>query len=495
VKRDEEYFESVKGIRVLCETEALKIDREGKKVAVRDLKSGEVRDLNYDKLVLGVGASPIVPRMNGIDLGGVYRLYDPGDAQAIRGELDSGVKKIAIIGGGLIGMEVCGAFLSRGCDVSVFEMMDRLVPSILDRELALLLENYLREKGVHVLTGYPVRELEGDSDGRVKGVETGDGSVYDTDMAVIAIGVRPNVNLAREANLEIGETGAIAVNDLLQTSDPEIFAGGDCVENTCMVTGEKVFCPMGSTANKHGRVIGDNVIGEGTTFPGVTRTVVFKILDYNVGKTGLNEMEASNLGYNFMTSLVPRGECANYYPDSESFILKLLAEKETGKILGVQGIGAGEAVKRIDVVASALKFGGTLKDVADIDLCYAPPYSTAIDALAHAGNVIRNKISGMAETITPFELKEKLDGDEEFVLLDIRTDFEVEEMAFRDARFKHIPLGTLRVESSELPEDKEIIIICKSSVRAWEALRILNAKGFKDAKFLEGGIVAWPFDL
>ena len=494
VMRDEEYFVKTKGIRVLGRTEALRIDRERKTVTVRDLRDGGVRELPYDKLVLGVGAKPIVPRMEGIDLGGVYRLYSPRDAQAIRSELDSGVRSVAIIGGGLIGMEVCGAFVSRGCRVDVFEMMDRLVPALLDEELSLLLENYLRERGVGIHTGSPVKGFRGEG-GRVTTVITSDGGEHEAEMVIVAIGVRPNTELAREAGLEIGATGAIAVNELLQTSDPDIYAGGDCVENTCILTGRKVYAPMGSTANKHGRVIGDNVTGGSTRFPGVSSTVVFRVLDYNVGKTGLTEREAEALGYKVVTALTPRSDCSSYYPGSSSFIVKLVADRETQRVLGVQGMGLGEAVKRIDVVATALKFDATLKDLADLDLAYAPPYSTAIDAIAHAANVVRNKIEGLARGVPPVALRARLEGDEDFVLLDVRSEEEFREGSLSDRRVVNIPLNELRDRRDELPRDGEIIIFCRTSVRAYEAQRILEGLGFRDVKFLDGSLKAWPYPL
>ena len=308
VVRNDAYFDIEKDIEALCWAEATKINRGDKTVTVRGVKSGEEYDILYDKLVLAVGASPIVPRMEGFDLEGVHRLYTPLDADAIRKELEAGRTKVAIIGGGLIGMEVCGAFVSRGCQVTVLEMMDRLVPTLLDEDFSLLLEKYLRDNGVDVRKGSRVVRLLGDGTGRVAGVETADGQSIEADLVLMAIGVRPNVELAKAAGLEIGETGAIAVNEFLQTSDPDIYAGGDCVENICMITGRKIYVPLGSTANKHGRVIGDNVTGGSTKFPGVTSTAVFKVLDYNIGTTGLNSRDVEKFGYNLVASVAPRGE-------------------------------------------------------------------------------------------------------------------------------------------------------------------------------------------
>lgn len=493
VIRDERYFKSVKDIDILGRTEALRINRGEKTVTVRELETGRVYDIPYDKLVLAVGARPIVPPIEGVDLDGVYRLNNPLDAEAIRREVEGGAKEIAIIGGGLIGMETCGAFISRGCRVTVFEMLDQLLPALLDREMALLLENYLRAEGVDVRTGSRVERLVDSGTGRVAGVATADGRRIDVDLVVMAVGVRPNVALAREAGLEIGETGAIAVNEYLQTSDPDIYAGGDCVENTCLVTGGKAYVPLGSTANKHGRVIGDNVTGGRTAFPGVTRTTVFKVLGYNVGKTGLSEREAKAAGYDPVTSVAPKGDCSHYYPAAHPFIIKLIADRRTGRLLGGQALGPGEVVKRIDVLATALRFRASVEDIAGLDLGYAPPYSTAIDPVAHAANIIRNKMEGLAHGTSAADLKAKLDGGEDLTLLDVRTPAEAEEQPFRDPRVRLIPIDELRQRLGELPRSREIVVLCRTGVRAYEAQRVLNGAGFRDVRFLDGGLAAWPY--
>lgn len=493
VRRDESYFGSVKDIEVLGRTEATEINRGDKTVTVKNLDSGESYDIDYDKLILGIGAHAFIPPIEGVDLKGVYRLYNPHDAKAIRERLDEGVKKVAIVGGGLIGLETCGAFHARGCDVTVLEMMAQLVPTLLDRDMSIYLENYLKEQGINLELGSMVSTIHDDGQGKVKAVETADGKVFPAEMVIMAVGVRPNVELAREAGLEIGETGAISVNKYLQTSDPDIYAGGDCVENTNLVTGEKNYLPLGSTANKHGRVIGDNVTGGETTFPGITGTTVFKCLDYNVGKTGLNEEEAKKLGYDVETSLAPKQDCANYYPTHQPFIIKMIADGETERVLGIQGVGNGEIVKRIDVISSCLMKEATIKDIADLDLGYAPPYSTAIDAVAHTANIIRNKIHGLSHGVTPMDLKAKMEEEDDFVLLDVRTAEEVSETAFPDPRVINIPIGQLRNRLDELPNDKEIITFCRSGVRAYEAERALRGAGYRAVKFLEGSMAGWPY--
>ena len=492
VRRDEAYFNNVKDIKLLGHTEALKINRAEKTVIVRDLKTGSVRDIPYDNLVLGVGANPVVPPIEGINLEGVYRLYDPDDAVSIRVKLDEGAKNVVIVGGGLIGMEVCGSFASRGCTVTVLEMMDRLVPALLDPDMSLLLEKYLRENRINLGLGCRVSKIVDDGSGRAKAVETAKGDVFDADMVVVAIGVRPNVKLAKEAGLQIGTTGAIAVDEYLRTSDPDIYAGGDCVENTDLATGRKIYLPLGSTANKHGRVIGDNVTGGNSKFPGVTLTAVFKVLDFNVGKTGLSEREAREIGFETVTATTPRNDCSDYYPKNKPFIVKLIADKSNLKLLGCQALGLGEAVKRIDVVSACLRFGGTISDLADLDLGYAPPYSTAIDAVAHAANVIRNKTQDLAHGMPAAELVKKMAGNEDFVILDVRSRQEVKILPFNDPRVVSIPIDELRYRIDELP-GKEIVILCKTAVRAYDAERMLSGAGFKNVKFLDGGFNAWPY--
>jgi len=491
--RDAQYFKENKGFTVLDKTEAKKINRAEKTVTVEDLRTGETRDLPYDKLVLATGASPFVPRMEGTELKGVHRLYNPHHAQAIKSAVNLGCRKVAVVGGGLIGMETCGAFVARGCSTSVIEMMPTLVPNLLDEEMAQLLENYLVSKGVKIIKGSPVAKILDDGKGNAVGVQTADGRTVEADMVILAIGVRPNTELAAEAGLTIGPTRAVAVNEYLQTSDPDIYAGGDCVECTNIQTGEKVFAPLGSTANKHGRVIADNIMGKETKFPGVGGTAVFKVLDWNCGTTGLTEKKARSLGYDAVTTIAPKYDYSDYIPGAKNIDIKLIADRKSCKVLGCQVVGEGDGVKRIDVVATAIKFGSNLKGIADLDLGYAPAYSTAIDAIAHAANVLRNKIQGLAHGVSPVELRSLLDGDSDFVLLDVRSREEYDAERFKDRRLVNIPINELKTRYNELPKDKEIIAYCATSVRAYNAERELRGYGYENVKYLDGSIRAWPY--
>lgn len=281
----------------------------------------------------------------------------------------------------------------------------------------------------------------------------------------------------------------------MQTSDPDIYAGGDCVESTNRLTGKPCYVPLGSTANKHGRIIGDNVTGGNSTFPGVLGTVIFKAFDFSVGRVGLSEKECAEQGIPCITALTPGPDRAHYYPTAKPIVLKMISQAETGKLLGIQAVGTGDVAKRVDVVATALSYGAATTDIADLDLGYAPPYSSSVDPLAHAANVIENKMSGIAKGLSPAQVKAKIDSGEDFILLDVRSPKELEAMALKNPRVVNIPLGKLRSRLGELPKDKEIVTFCKISVRGYEAQRILDGAGFESVRFLDGGLAGWPYSL
>jgi NADPH-dependent 2,4-dienoyl-CoA reductase/sulfur reductase-like enzyme/rhodanese-related sulfurtransferase len=490
--RDAAFFKSVKAIHCESRTLAERIDRSRKVVEVVALETGQRSEIPYDALVLAVGADAFVPPLPGVDLKHVYRLNHPYDAEHIRNAATGGCRKAVIIGAGLIGMEVAEALAARGLHVSLVEMMETVVPAFLDADMALHVEAHLRAKGVSVHTGTTVKSLEGDDAGNVATVVTDKGQL-DADLVLMAIGVRPNVKLARDAGLEIGETGAIKVNERLQTSDPSIYAGGDCVENIHRLTGKPCYTPLGSTANKHGRVIGDNVTGGNSTFPGVLGTAIFKAFDINVGRVGLTEKDCAKLGIPYLAAVTPGPDRAHYYPTARPLVLKIVSSADDGRLLGLQAVGPGDVAKRVDVAAVVMSYGGTTRDLANLDLAYAPPYSSAVDLVAHASNVIDNKAHGIAAGISAAELKAKLDSGADLVLLDVRGPAEVEAAPFRDPRTVNIPLGRLRARLGELPRDKEIVTFCKISVRGYEAQTILKAEGFDNVRFLDGGLMAWPY--
>ena len=491
VLRSPAYFKNIKNIDVLTQTVALKIDRQAKTVLVKALASGEESLLPYDKLVLGTGASPVRPSLPGIGLGNIYTLWHPHDAEAVRKGLAAGTfKKTVIIGAGLVGMEMAEALKKWNVDVTVVEMQEQVFPAFLDPEIAGVIRKHIEEQGIQVLTGEKVTGFDGVQ--TVISVETDKRSIP-ADLVILALGARANAELARDAGLAVGVTGGIAVDDHMRTSDPDIFAGGDCVENTHMISGRKVFAPMGSTANKQGRVIGDNICGGDEVFRGILNTVVVKVMALNVGKTGLSERDAKDLGYEYITVMVSGHDKPHYMPGAKLITVKLIVDVATRKLLGMQAVGEGEVAKRVDVAASVLTLDGTIQDMFDIDLSYAPPYNSPIDNLAAAANSAMNKLAGKFRGITPLQAKEKMTS-EKTVFLDVRTPDECKQIRIADCKnVQYIPLGQLRSRLQEMDKDGEVVAFCKISVRGYEAECILEGEGFTDVKVIEGGIVAWPF--
>jgi len=464
-------------------------------VETLNLKTNHKVTIGYDKLVLATGSTPVVPDLAGKDLGGVFTLTRIEDAVAIRKLASSPENRRAvIIGAGLIGLETAEALVSRGLEVTVVEALDWTLPALLDFEIAAHVEKQLRAKGVNLLFGQRITGFEGDDKGRVRRVIAGDKKL-EAGLVLLAIGARPNTGLARDAGLAIGLTGGVSVNQHLQTDDPDIYAGGDCVENVNRITGQKMLAPMGSTANKHGRVIGSNVTGGNETFPGVLGTTVVKVFDYNVGRVGLGQSPAQQAGYDVVTAIVPGYEHATYYPKSKEVLVKLIAEKATGRLLGGQVVGPGEAAKRVDVLATALTFGATVNDLANLDLAYAPPYNSALDPLHHAANVIRNKQSGHARALTAMEVKSKIDRGDDFILLDLRSPQEWADHRLEAVQVKLLPINELRARLDELPGNAEIVTFCRSSIRAYQAQRILDGAGYKSVVFMDGSIAGWPYEV
>ncbi len=488
VPRDPEFFQKVKNVRVLNRTEATSVDPESKTVQIKDIRTGETSSLEYDKLVLATGASPVTPPIPGVDLEGVYGLHSVDDAESIKAAVEErGAKNAVIIGGGLIGVETAEALVQRGCHVTIVEMLPQILP-MLDCEMARQVELHLESKGVDVLTDTRAEALLGE-EGQLTKVKTSRNEI-DADLLLLSVGVRPNIELAKQAGLAIGETGAIVINERMQTSDPDIYAAGDCVENRCLINGRPIYVPLGSTANKQGRVAAMNICGFDDTFPGVVGSTICKVFDYTVARTGLSEAEASAAGYDVVTALAPGPDAAHYMPQSKLLMLKLIADRASGRLLGVQATGPGEAAKRIDVAATAITAEMTVDQIAKLDLSYAPPYSPAMDNLITACDVLRNKIAGFAEGISPMNVKKK--PKDSYVLLDVRNPEEVAEVRLPET--VNIPLGALRSRLDELPKEKEIIAFCKVSLRGYEAALILKANGFENVKFMDGGVVMWPYE-
>jgi len=492
--RDPAFFKAVKDVTVLNKTIAEKVDRRQKIVMARQLETDEILKFPYDNLVMAVGATPFVPPMEGVSLKGVYSLTTIDDARQIRdnqGPLKG--KKAVIIGGGLIGIEAAEAFARQGMTITIIEKLETVLAALIDPEIAYHVQNELQNQGIRLMLGDGVTRINGDSNGKVTGVTTQNDEL-EADFVLVAIGSRPNVSLAREMGLELGVTGAIKVDSRLQTSDPAIYAGGDCVENINLVTNKPIYTPMGSTANKHGRVIADNICGINSIFKGVAGTGICKVFDINVARTGLSEVAARREGYDIITVLTPSPDKPHFQSDAKLIIIKLIVDKPTRKLLGAQVVGPGDVAKRIDAAVLTISHGLAVDEMSNADLAYAPPFSPAMDNIIVAANIAQNKLNGIGKFITPGEVKAKMDNKEDFILLDLRSPEEYKQMRIEDSRIRLIPLGKLREKTAELPRDKEIICFCKISLRGYEAERILKAEGFENVKIMDGGIICWPYD-
>lgn len=489
VVRDPGFFQKVKNVKVLTETEALEIDRAQKRVRVR--RKGESAEtwLDYDKLVLATGAKPVIPPLPNVALGNISTLHSVPDADGIRTLLaQAKPREVVMVGGGLIGVEAVEALVECGCRVTVVEMMPQIL-RMLDWEMARLVERHMESKGVKILTNTQVTGFEGN--GQVSAVLTAQGRLP-ADLVILGIGVRPNVELARSAGLQIGTTGAIKVDEKLSTSDPDIYAAGDCVESTDLVTGKPCYVPMGSTANKHGRVAATNICGGQDRFPGVLGSTVCRVFDFCVARTGLTEAAARQHGYEVTTVLVPDGDRPHYMPTAKPLIIKLVVDSRSRRLLGAQAVGPGAGDKRMDVAAMAITAGMTVDQLSKVDLCYAPPYSPALDNIITAANVARNKLDGQVIGITPMEVKARLDAKQDFLLLDARSPAEHQQEHLANSTL--IPLGALRSRLGELPKDKDIVAFCKVSLRGYEAAKILQGAGFSHVSVMDGGMVVWPYE-
>jgi NADPH-dependent 2,4-dienoyl-CoA reductase/sulfur reductase-like enzyme/rhodanese-related sulfurtransferase len=495
IPRDPVFFEKVKGVKVLTGMEAVRIDRERKNVRIRSVRNNVEQDLAYDKLVLATGARPIKPPIPGLELKNVFCIRNLNTAAALMESIEKNKPQEAVlVGAGYIGLEMAEALMQKGIKVAVVEMFDQVLPQFLDPEMSMLVAKHLRKKGVTLLLGHKVLALEGN--GLVQSVKTDQGALA-ADLVIMAAGVRPNDELAREAGLSCAPKGGIEINSYCQTSDPDIYAGGDCVVNRYVhpVTGALHFAPLGSTANKHGRVIANHIAGLATPFAGITLTGICKVFDFTVGRTGLTEKQARDLNLEVETAIWAGADIPHYYPQSKSMVIKVVAQKSSRKLLGVQIVGAGEVSKRLDVAASALFFGAAVDQLENIDVGYAPPYGPPLDPLTSAAHLLLNKMDGIASSVSPLEAKRRMDENKELILVDVRTPKEFAKMGLRDERVINIPLGALRERASELPKDRDIFTFCVLCLRGYEAQRILTAAGFDRVWFIEGGLLGWPFDL
>lgn len=476
--RNPEFFKSKYNVDVLTSHEVLSGDPEKKILQVKNWVTGAVFEDHYDQLILATGAQAVVPPIPGRELPQVFTLRNINDMYRIRAYLDGkNPKQAVIVGTGFIGLELAENFVKRGMDVTLVEMLPQVTPG-LDSDMADMVESHLEKKGVRVLTGSTVEEIR-EKDVRI----SGDREVK-ADLVILATGVRPNVALAKSMGVALGTTGAIAVNSRMETSVPDIYACGDCIEQFHGVTGKPVYRPLGSTANKTGRIAGHNATGGDLEFRGVLGTGIFRVFDLTVAQTGLSAGEAEKAGYEVSISHNIKPNKPEYMGGRE-MVIKSVADKKDGRLLGVQIVGEEGVDKRIDVFATLITFGAKVSDLVHLDLAYAPPFSTTKDPVLYTGMIQDNAISHGRPLMSPEELAKLQAEGKTIQVLDTRVKKQYE-AGHVDAA-KNLPHSEVRGSLDSLQKDVITVTYCNKGTTGNAVQNILLNEGFKEVYNLSGG--------
>lgn len=470
-----EKYSKLTGVKVYTETEATKVDPQAKTVTAVDVNTGVETVYDYDKLVISVGASPVKPPIEGCDLENVFFMRTPDDAIRLRELVDGGnIKKAVVVGAGYIGLEIAENLKLQGVRPFVLDMAPHVLPGF-DVEMSEYIENKLMEAGIPVVTGVAVTAIEGN--GKVEKVLTSK-KPYKTDLVVLSAGIRPNTAFLEDCGIEMIK-GTIVTNEFGETNLPDVYAAGDCAMVKNALTGKAAWSPMGSTANIAGRVIAQNMMGAGLQYRGVLGTAVCKLPELNVGRTGLTAEQAKAEGFDPISVITVVDDKAHYYPDASTFIIKMIADKTTEKLLGVQVIGSGAIDKVVDIAVTGMMCKATLADLADMDLAYAPPFSTAIHPFEHTLNVLRNKIRGTFETFTPAEYA--AGAAEGYKVIDACLQPSI-------AGAPYVDLTTVEGAIDGLALDENILLVCNKGKRAYLLQNRMKYYGYTNTKVLEGGI-------
>lgn len=459
--------------------EVTHIDRANRQVTVRDLKQNRTYTLAYDKLILATGATPIIPRIEHVHAPNVFLLRSMEDTEAVRDWLErQQPRSVAIVGAGFIGLEMAEAMHHRGLHVTVIEKASHALPP-LDAEMAVPVHAELKRHGVELITGTGLASLEATGE-HVGAVVLEDGRRIEADMVLLSIGVRPNTKLAADAGLEIGPTGGIVTDEVQRTSDPDIYAVGDAVQVVHGVTGQAARIPLAGPANRQGRTAGEHAAtGQAPPSGRVLGTAIVKVFDLTVATTGLSERDARRHGYDLDTAYVVPSHHAGYYPGAEPMRIKLVYEAASGRVLGAQAVGGEGVDKRIDVIATAIHFGGTVDDLAGLDLAYAPPFGAAKDPVHMAAFVAQNQRRSLARGLTVAELS----GAQ---LIDVRNPQEYARGSLPNAI--NIPLDELRERLGEIDPARPAVVFCQVGQRGYVAQRILEQRGYTQVCNLKGGL-------
>ena len=468
-------YEALTGARVLTRMEAVEVDRDAKQVTAVHLDTREKTVYSYDKLVIATGASPVHPPIEGVDLENVFFMRTPEDAIALRNLIsDGGIKRAVVVGAGYIGLEIAENLAKDGVKPFVLDMAPHVLPGF-DGEFATYIEGKLADAGIPVVTGVRVTGLEGEG-GKVKKVLT-DRKAYKADLVVLSAGIRPNTAFLDGTGLEMVK-GTLLTNEAGQTNDPDIYAAGDCAMVHSAITGKPAWSPMGSTANINGRIIAQNIMGKELRYRGALGTAVCQLPGLNVGRTGLTEAQAKAEGFDPISVVTIVDDKAHYMPGAATFTMKLIADRSTQRLLGVQVAGPGAVDKIVDITVTAIQCGATLDQLDGADFAYAPPFSTAIHPFAHTLNVLKNKLSGAFETFTPAEFAQGLAKDYRIVDASLKPTIE---------GAPYVDLTSVTGPLKDFGPEEKLLLICNKGKRAYLLQNRLKAFGYQHVKVLEGG--------
>lgn len=463
-------------IDVRVNSEAVKIAPEAKTVSVKNLKTGETYQESYDTLILSPGAEPIKPNIDGIDSDFVFALRNIPDTLKIKAYIEqTSPKSAVVIGGGYIGVEMAENLKEAGLHVSIVELADHLIAP-LDFDMAADVHRYIQSKGIELYLNNGVKAI----DGHTVVLQNGE---LQADMMILSVGVRPETAFAKACGIQTNSRGSILVDRNMKTNIPDVYAVGDAVEVRDFVSGKPAFIPLAGPANKQGRIAADNIVGIPSEYTGTQGSAVLKLFDMTVATTGLNEKSAKAAGIEYDKTYIYSGSHASYYPDANNMSIKALWDKKTRKLLGAQIVGFDGVDKRMDVLATAIRFGAKITDLTELELCYAPPFGSAKDPVNMLGFVGENIVTGKVKQFFWHDV-ENLPHDGSATLLDVRT---VTEVSFgKIDGFINIPLDSLRERIDEIPKNKPVYVHCHSGLRSYIACRILAGQGY-DCYNLAGG--------
>lgn len=463
------------GAIIYNNTEVVSIDRNNKTVKAVNLLNSEEKEYPYDKLVIAVGANPIKPNIEGIDLDGVFFMRTPDDAITLRERVEAGgLKRAVVVGGGYIGLEIADNLNIHGIRTTVIDMAETVPPGF-DIEFSQYIENHLAENGIMVFTNDALQSIEGD--GKVEKVITSQGKMK-ADVVVLSVGIKPATDFLADSGLEFAKNGSIIVNDHLQTNDESIYAVGDCAFVKNSFTEEGMYSPMGSTANITGRIVAQNIKGADLSYRGAVGTAVAHLPELNIGRTGFTVKDAVKAGFDPVSVVSVVDDKAHYFPGASNFIIKLIADRNSKKLIGLQVLGQGNVDKIVDIGVTAITLKANVEDLQNMDLAYAPPFSTAIHPFDHAVNILLNKLEGKLETIEPQELLDSDFSDYKFVDASLSPSL---------SNAKYLDLGDIEGEVDGLDVDEKVALICTKGKRAYMVQNRLKHFGYKNTKVVEGG--------